>query len=99
MTSSCKQHGVLLRNSKKIDDHLSLISDHLCTCYHLILRQYSDKLYVIRFDADRECNSRVKVTAGKWVLAPNSADAEPWMFAVVERFIEKEKEKENGHNE
>lgn len=99
MTSACKQHGVLLRNSKKIDEHLALIKQHICSCYHLILREYNDKLYVIRFDADRDCSTRIKVTAGKWVLAPNSADADDWMFAVVDRFIEQEKEKENELNE
>ena len=81
-TSFCWSHGPLLSRSFELNDHVSVIKEHLIGCAHCGIKESDSRIYVVWIHR-RQDSFLIQPKAAWMLLAPNAADYPSWFSSAI----------------
>ena len=84
LRSFCWRHGLLLRRSPHVAEHLEVLDQHIGNCPHCFIRECDSTIYYLRFKMSSG-SLKVLPMASKYVLSKNMTDF-PSQSLLPDRF-------------
>ena len=92
LRSFCWRHGLLLRRSPHVAEHLEVLDQHIGNCPHCFIRECDSTIYYLRFKMSSG-SLNVLPMASKYVLSKNMTDFPSWMRDAIDLYYVKQQEK------